>query len=92
MNLYWNREVARRINEEYGTDVIFELSGGRGFFTSTFDPSGMTEDQIFDEIVKRADICRKAYTYALTSRKEEGAFYKEFREKIKELEEKRKNR
>ncbi|MBO3799877.1 MAG: hypothetical protein FGF52_02320 [Candidatus Brockarchaeota archaeon] len=77
--------MAKRTREKHGVDIIFEMCGDRPFFTSTFDPSGMTEDQIFNEIVKRADACREAYVYEYSSRQEEKAFYKELRKKIEEL-------
>ncbi|MBO3755066.1 MAG: hypothetical protein FGF53_09385, partial [Candidatus Brockarchaeota archaeon] len=83
--LYWDEDVAKRIGKKHGVNIALKMWEDRSYFVSSFDPSNMTEDQIFDEIVKRADICREAYTYALTSRKEKKAFYKELRKKIEEL-------
>lgn len=81
IGLYWGEEVARRIREKYGMDIEFIVGlAGRTGYISTFDPKGMSEDQIFEEIVKRVKMVYDAYNswYDLGERKE---FEEEFEEK-----------
>ncbi|MEM3711990.1 MAG: hypothetical protein QXR97_00385 [Thermoproteota archaeon] len=62
IDLYWGEEVARRIREKYGMDIEFIVGPvGRTCYTSVFDPKGMSEDQIFEEIVKRVKMVYDAY-------------------------------
>ncbi|MBO3799354.1 MAG: hypothetical protein QXI42_04255 [Thermoproteota archaeon] len=79
--LYWGEEVARRIREKYGMDIEFRVGprGKTGYF-SIFDPSGMSEEQIFEEIVKRIRMIYDAYE-SNHNRGEKVKFEKEFEAK-----------
>ncbi|MCX8183783.1 MAG: hypothetical protein N3F08_05130 [Crenarchaeota archaeon] len=83
LRLYWGEEVARRISEKYKIDVKYELTGHRTFFTSVFNPEGMSEEQVFNEIARRADAVHAAHlTYEFDSKGKE-RFCKEFVEKVR---------
>jgi len=82
IDLYWGEEVARRIREKYGMDIEFIVGPvGRTGYTSVFDPEGMSEDQIFEEIVKRVKMVYDAYNSWYDWRKERKKFEEEFKEK-----------
>lgn len=80
-SLYWGEEVARRIREKYGMNIEFRVGprGKTGYF-SIFDPSGMSEEQIFEEIVKRIKMIYDAYE-SNHNRREKVKFEKEFEAK-----------
>ena len=50
----WGDEVARRVSKKYGFEVRFEIDTESGFFT-TFDSTGMSDEQLINEIMKRVD-------------------------------------
>ncbi|MEM3079502.1 MAG: hypothetical protein QXF21_04210 [Thermoproteota archaeon] len=81
--LYWGKEVARRISEKYVVDVEYELTGHRTFFTSVFNPKDMSEEQVFNEIVRRADAVHAAHLMCEFDSEEKERFYKEFIEKVR---------
>lgn len=69
-------EVARRVSEKYGTEVIHYIyppPEEYDLFRSIFNAKGMSEDQIFEEVKKRIDAVKEAYDpfspfYHLSSR------------------------
>ncbi|MCX8182870.1 MAG: hypothetical protein N3F08_00400 [Crenarchaeota archaeon] len=64
-------------------DVKFEMSGYRTFFTSVFNPKGMSEEQVFNEIARRADAVHAAHLMYDFDSKEKERFYEEFETKIR---------
>ncbi|MGQ9597661.1 MAG: hypothetical protein ACUVQY_10935 [Thermoproteota archaeon] len=77
IELFWEEEVARRISEKYGVEVRLEVSE-RSNFVSIFDSKEMTEEQIFNEIVKRAEVIHVAYKLVINY-VEKRKFYEEFK-------------
>jgi len=55
----WGDEVARRVSEKYGIEVRFEIDTESGFFT-TFDSTGMGDEQLINETMKRVDAINEA--------------------------------
>jgi hypothetical protein len=55
----WGIEVARRVSEKHGIEVKFEIDYESGFFT-TFDSTGMDDEQLINEIMRRADAIAEA--------------------------------
>ncbi|MGB9622352.1 MAG: hypothetical protein ACPL07_00775 [Candidatus Bathyarchaeia archaeon] len=85
--LFWGEEVARRVRGKYGINVEFKMGPGYAtYFSSIFNPKGMVEEQIFEEIVRRADVIHVAYLMCNgvpPYHKEEQKFYKGFEAKVK---------
>jgi len=50
----WDYEVSKRICNKYGLDVVFDVDSKSGFVTS-FNSTGMSDDQIIDELLRRVD-------------------------------------
>jgi hypothetical protein len=55
----WGDEVARRVSEKHGIEVRFEIDYESGFFT-TFDSTGMDDEQLINETMKRVDAINEA--------------------------------
>jgi len=55
----WGDEVAKRVSEKHGIEVRFEIDDESGFLT-TFDSTGMSDEQLIDEIMKRVDAIAEA--------------------------------
>jgi len=55
----WGDEVARRVSEKHGLEVEFRIDTESGFFT-TFDSTGMDDEQLINEIMRRADAIAEA--------------------------------
>lgn len=86
--LFWEEEVARRISKKYNVEIKLDMDlGYNSGFSSVLDPTSMTEEQIFNEIVKRADAIYVAYMLGIGRTKrdyeEKRKFYEEFQAKLK---------
>jgi hypothetical protein len=55
----WGDEVARRVSEKHGLEVRFEIDTESGFIT-TFDSTGMDDEQLINETMKRVDAINEA--------------------------------
>ena len=55
----WGDEVARRVSEKHGIEVRFEIDYESGFFT-TFDSTGMDDEKLIDEVMKRVNAINEA--------------------------------
>ena len=55
----WGDEIARRVSEKHGIEVRFEIDYESGFFT-TFDSTGMSDEQLIDEVMKRVNAIAEA--------------------------------
>lgn len=55
----WGDEVARRLSGKYGFKVRFEIDTESGFLT-TFDSTGMSNEQLINEVMKRVDAIAEA--------------------------------
>jgi ribosomal protein L1 len=55
----WGDEVARRVSEKHGLEVEFRIDTESGFFT-TFDSTGMDDEQLINETMKRVDAINEA--------------------------------
>ncbi|NHV99350.1 MAG: hypothetical protein HA496_06810 [Thaumarchaeota archaeon] len=55
----WGIEVAKRVSEKHGVKVRFEIDYESGFFT-TFDSTGMNDEQLINEIMKRVNAIAEA--------------------------------
>jgi len=55
----WGDEVARRVSEKHGLEVEFRIDTESGFFT-TFDSTGMDDEQLINEIMKRVNAIAEA--------------------------------
>ncbi len=55
----WGDEIARRVSEKHGIEVRFEIDYESGFFT-TFDSTGMSDEQLIDEVMKRVNAINEA--------------------------------
>jgi hypothetical protein len=55
----WGIEVARRVSEKHGIEVRFEIDYESGFFT-TFDSTGMDDEQLINETMKRVNAIAEA--------------------------------
>ena len=52
-------EVAKRVSEKHGIEVRFEIDAESGFFT-TFDSTGIDDEQLINEIMKRVNAIAEA--------------------------------
>jgi len=55
----WGDEVARRVSEKHGLEVEFRIDTESGFFT-TFDSTGMDDEQLINETMKRVNAIAEA--------------------------------
>lgn len=55
----WGDEVARRVSEKHDLEVRFEIDDESGFLI-TFDSTGMSNEQLIDEIMKRVGAIAEA--------------------------------
>jgi ribosomal protein L1 len=55
----WGDEVARRVSEKHGLEVEFRIDTESGFFT-TFDSTGMGDEQLINETMKRVNAIAEA--------------------------------
>jgi hypothetical protein len=55
----WGIEVAKRVSEKHGIEVRFEIDAQSGFFT-TFDSTGMDDEQLINETMKRVNAIAEA--------------------------------
>ncbi len=55
----WGVEIAKRVSEKHGVEVKFEIDSESGFFT-TFNSTGMDDEQLINDIMKRVDAIAEA--------------------------------
>jgi len=55
----WGDEIAKRMSSKHGLEVRFEIDFESGFATS-FDSTGMNDEQLIDEIMRRIDVIAEA--------------------------------
>lgn len=59
-NYMWIDEVARRISDKYGFELKFDVENEDTGFETTFDSTGMSDEQVINEVLKRAEAIREA--------------------------------
>ncbi|MGB9717196.1 MAG: hypothetical protein ACPL4E_01980 [Thermoproteota archaeon] len=84
IDLMWSDEVAKRISEKFGIEIILVIShmNYKTYLNSSFDSKGLNEEQKFEEIKKRVEAilaARKLYGDS----KERKKFWKELLAKAK---------
>jgi len=63
----WGIEVARRVSEKHDIEVRFVIDYESGFFT-TFDSTGMDDEQLINEVMKRVNAIAEAREMLLSEK------------------------
>lgn len=78
--LMWGDKVAQEVSKKEGIEVMFRTIDGKSVFESVFNPKGMSDEKILNEIAKRKKAVDEA-TSLYNARRTCGKFRK-LKEKI----------